>query len=97
VDDARKLALDVRGRLEPQRAAVVVIAVRNDGKANVVVTAGPSAQQRGLKSGALIRDLAAVLGGGGGGKDELAIAGGSRAEGVPEAIALVPKLVANAL
>jgi alanyl-tRNA synthetase len=97
VDDARKLALDVRGRLEPQRAAVVVIAVRNDGKANLVVTAGPSAQQRGLKSGALIRDLAAVLGGGGGGKDELAIAGGSRAEGVPEAIALVPKLVANAL
>jgi alanyl-tRNA synthetase len=97
VDDARKLALDVRGRLEPARPAVVVIAVRNDGKANIVVTAGPSAQQRGLKSGELIRDLAAVLGGGGGGKDELATAGGSRADGVPEAIALVPKLVANAL
>jgi alanyl-tRNA synthetase len=97
VDDARKLALDVRGRLEPKRPAVVVIAVRNDGKANVVVTAGPAAQQRGLKAGALIRDLAAVLGGGGGGKDELAIAGGSRADGVPEAIALVPKLVAGAL
>jgi alanyl-tRNA synthetase len=97
VDDARRLAVDVRGRLEPRRPAVVVIAVRNDGKANIVVTAGQAAQQRGLKAGVLIRDLAAVLGGGGGGKDELAIAGGSRADGVPEALALVPKLVAGAL
>jgi alanyl-tRNA synthetase len=97
VDDARKLALDVRGRLEPQRPAVVVIAVRNDGKANIVVTAGPGAVGRGLRSGALIRELAAVLGGGGGGKDELAIAGGANADAVPEAIALVPKLVASAL
>jgi alanyl-tRNA synthetase len=97
VDDARKLALDVRGRIEPKRAAVVVVAVRTDGKANVVVTVGDSARMRGLKAGTLIRDLAAVLGGGGGGKDELAIAGGSRADGVPEAIALVPKLVAQFL
>ena len=95
VDDARKLALDVRGRLEPKRPAVVVIAVRNDGKANVVVTAGPSAQQRGLKAGALIREIAPVLGGGGGGKDELAIAGGARGDGVPEALALVPRLVSS--
>jgi alanyl-tRNA synthetase len=97
VDDARKLAVDVRGRLEPKRPAVVVVAVRGDGKANVVVTVGESARGRGLKAGTLIRDLAPVLGGGGGGKDELAIAGGSRADGVPEALALVPKLVANAL
>jgi alanyl-tRNA synthetase len=44
-----------------------------------------------------VRELAPVLGGGGGGKDELAIAGGSRAEGVPEAIAAVPGLVARSL
>ena len=97
VDDARKLAVDVRSRLEPARPAVVVVAVRSDGKANVVVTAGREAQARGLKAGALVRELAPVLGGGGGGKDELAIAGGTRAEGVPEAIALVPKLVAQSL
>jgi alanyl-tRNA synthetase len=98
VDDARKLALDVRARLEQQgRPAVVVVAVRGDGKANIVATVGESARSRGLKAGALIRDLAPVLGGGGGGKDELAIAGGSRADGVPEALSLVPKLVANAL
>jgi alanyl-tRNA synthetase len=97
VDDARKLALDVRGRLEPKRPAVVVVAVRGDGKANVVVTVGETARARGLKAGALVRDLAPVLGGGGGGKDELAIAGGTRADGVPEVVALVPKLVARAL
>ncbi len=97
VDDARKLAVDVRGRIEPKRPAVVVVAVRGEGRANVVVTAGESARARGLKAGALIREIAPVLGGGGGGKDELAIAGGSRADGVPEALALVPKLVAAAL
>jgi alanyl-tRNA synthetase len=96
VDDARKLAVDVRGRIEPGRPAVVVVAVRGEGKANVVVTCGPSAQARGLKAGALIRDLAAMLGGGGGGKDELAMAGGTRPEGVPEALAAVPGLVAAA-
>ncbi|HWL36469.1 MAG TPA: alanine--tRNA ligase [Frankiaceae bacterium] len=97
VDDARKLALDIRGRIEPKRPAVVVVAVRGDGKANVVVTVGQTAQQRGLKAGALVRELAPVLGGGGGGKDELAIAGGSRAEGVPDALAMVTRLVSAAL
>jgi alanyl-tRNA synthetase len=97
VDDARKLAVDIRSRIEPKRPAVVVVAVRGDGKANIVVTAGKEAQARGLKAGALVRELAPVLGGGGGGKDELAIAGGSRADGVPEAIALVPGLVARSL
>ena len=94
VDDARKLAVDIRGRIEPKRPAVVVVAVRSEGKANVVVTAGPSAQARGLKAGALVRELAPLLGGGGGGKDELAIAGGSKPEGVPDALAMVPRLVA---
>jgi alanyl-tRNA synthetase len=98
VDDARKLAVDVRGRIEQGGApAVVVVAVRGDGKANVVVTCGPAAQARGLKAGALVRELATLLGGGGGGKDELAIAGGSRAEGVPEALARVVPLVAATL
>ena len=96
VDDARRLAVDVRGRLEPQRPAVVVVAVRGDGKANIVVTCGPTAQARGLKAGALVRELAPLLGGGGGGKDELAIAGGTKAEGVPEVLAAVPRLVARA-
>jgi alanyl-tRNA synthetase len=98
VDDARKLALDVRGRLENAgRPAVVVVATRGDGKANVVVTAGAAAQGRGLKAGALVRDLAPMLGGGGGGKDELAIAGGTNADGVPSALAAVPRLVAQGL
>ncbi len=97
VDDARKLALDVCGRLEPARPAVVVVAVRGDDKANVVVAVGSSAQARGLAAGALVRELAPLLGGGGGGKDELAVAGGGRPDGVPDALARVPGLVASVL
>ena len=95
VDDARKLANDVRGRIEPGRPAVVVVAVRGDGKAQVVVTAGPSARARGLKAGAIVREIAPLLGGGGGGKDDIATAGGGNPDGVPEALALVPRLVAG--
>ncbi len=95
VDDVRKLALDVRGRLDPGRPAVVVIAVRGADSANLVVTAGPEARAAGLSAGALIAELAPLLGGGGGGKDDLAIAGGKRPDGVPEALALVPTLVAK--
>jgi alanyl-tRNA synthetase len=97
VDDARRLANDVRGRLEPARPAVVVVAVRADAKAQVVVTCGPTAQARGLKAGALVRELAGLLGGGGGGKDDIATAGGSNPAGVPDALAAVPRLVAQSL
>ncbi|HZG95343.1 MAG TPA: alanine--tRNA ligase, partial [Mycobacteriales bacterium] len=95
IDDARKLALDVRGRLEPARPAVVVVAVPGDGKVQLVVTTGPQAQARGLKAGTLIRELAPLVGGRGGGKDDVAIGGGGDPSGVREAFAAVPRLVAQ--
>ncbi len=95
IDDARKLALDVRGRLEPGRPAVVVIAVPGEGKAQVLVAVGAGAQARGLQAGALVRSLAPVLGGGGGGSPDVAVGGGTRVAGIPEALALAPALVAQ--
>ncbi|HVE98088.1 MAG TPA: alanine--tRNA ligase [Mycobacteriales bacterium] len=97
IDDARKLAIDVRGRLESDRPGVVVVAVPADGKAQVVVAVGAAAQQRGLQAGALVRSLAPVLGGGGGGSADVAVGGGTRVEGIAEALALAPQLVAQAL
>ncbi|HVF19147.1 MAG TPA: DHHA1 domain-containing protein, partial [Mycobacteriales bacterium] len=97
VDDARKLAMDVRGRLEESHPGVVVIVVRGDGKAQVVVAVGPAARDLGLQAGALVRSLAPILGGGGGGSADIAVGGGTNVDGVAEAMRMVPQLVAQAL
>jgi alanyl-tRNA synthetase len=45
----------------------------------------------------LVRPAAALIGGGGGGKPTLAQAGGREVARLPDAVALVPKLVAESL
>ena len=93
VDDLRRLAADVRGRLEPTRPAVVVVGASADGKAQLVVVTGELARARGLKAGALVRDLAPLVGGRGGGKDDFAVGGGSDPAGLATALAAVAGLV----
>ncbi len=97
VDDARRLAIDVRERLEENHPGVVVIAVPAEGKAQVVVAVGQAARDLGLQAGALVRTLAPILGGGGGGSDDIAVGGGTNVNGITEALTLVPQLVAQAL
>jgi alanyl-tRNA synthetase len=96
VDDLRRLAIDVRGRLEPTRPAVVVVGVRSDDKAQLVVATGPGARERGLRAGQLVGELAPLVGGRGGGKDDLAVGGGGQPAGLAGALARVPHLVAQA-
>ncbi|MDQ1709804.1 MAG: alanyl-tRNA synthetase, partial [Frankiaceae bacterium] len=96
VDDLRKLAVDVRGRLEPARPAVVVVGASSAGKAQLVVVTGDGARARGLKAGALVRDLAPLVGGRGGGKDEFAVGGGNDPAGMARALAAVAGLVTAA-
>jgi alanyl-tRNA synthetase len=95
VDDLRRLALDVRGRIEPTRPVVVVVGVAGDGKAQLVVATDAGARERGLKAGQLVRALAPLVGGKGGGKDDLAVGGGGDAAGLPTALSRVVSLVAQ--
>jgi len=76
-DGIRKLALDVRGRLGDQRAAVVVIAGVPTDRPAVVVAVNEAARNLGLSAGALVRAAAGALGGGGGGRDDIAQGGGA--------------------
>ncbi|HEY9371813.1 DHHA1 domain-containing protein, partial [Streptomyces sp.] len=92
-DDLRRLVLDVRGRIQGGRAAVVALFTVNNGKPLTVIATNDAARDRGLKAGDLVRTAAKTLGGGGGGKPDVAQGGGQNPEAVPEAIAAVERLV----
>jgi len=85
-DDVRRLALDVRGRIPPNRAVAVAVAAVASGRPVLVVAVNDAARERGVKAGELVRAAAQLLGGGGGGKDDIAQGGGSRPEGVDDAL-----------
>jgi alanyl-tRNA synthetase len=77
VDGIRKLALDVRGQIPPGRPGVVVIAGVPGDRPAVVVALNDAARGLGLAAGALIGTATAVLGGRGGGRDDIAQGGGA--------------------
>jgi alanyl-tRNA synthetase len=75
-DGIRKVALDIRGRLPADRAAVVVAIGVTDGRPTVVVAVNDAGRAAGLRAGALVLAAAGALGGRGGGKDDVAQGGG---------------------
>jgi alanyl-tRNA synthetase len=89
----RDTAEQLRGRLG---SGVVVLALREQGKATVVAAVTPDLAAK-VKAGDLVNQLAAPLGGKGGGRPELAMAGGTRVEGLGAALAAVKPLLAAAL
>ncbi|MDO4519380.1 MAG: alanine--tRNA ligase [Eubacteriales bacterium] len=68
---------------------VVVLASVNDGKVNLLAMVTEQAQKAGAHAGNLIKAIAAIVGGGGGGRPNMAQAGGKNPAKVPEAIAAV--------
>jgi alanyl-tRNA synthetase len=76
-DSIRKLALDIRGRLAPDRPGVVVVAGIPADRPTIVVTVNDAGRARGLAAGALVLTATSVLGGRGGGKDDVAQGGGA--------------------
>jgi alanyl-tRNA synthetase len=76
-DGIRKLALDVRGQLPTDRPSVVVIAGVPADRPAVVITVNDAARTRGLAAGSLVVTATGVLGGRGGGRDDIAQGGGA--------------------
>ena len=65
---------------------VAVLAATQDGKANIAVAVGKEAQQKGLNAGKIVREVAKVAGGNGGGKAEFAMAGAKDLTKLDEAL-----------
>ena len=94
-DDLRKLVLDVRGRVQGGRPAVVALFTVAKDRPLTVIATNEAARERGIKAGELVRTAAKTLGGGGGGKDDVAQGGGQNPSAIEEAVAAVERLIAG--
>ncbi len=74
---------------------VVVLASEKDGKVNLIAMATDAAMKSGAHAGNLIKGIAALVGGGGGGRPNMAQAGGKNPAGIPQAIAAVADVLAG--
>jgi alanyl-tRNA synthetase len=79
------------------KSGVGVIGVVNNGKPLIVAVVTQDLIARGVKAGDLVREAAKVVGGGGGGRPDMAQAGGKDPAKLAEALAIVPGLVEAAL
>ena len=66
---------------------IVVLASAKDGKVNLIVMATDAAMKQGAHAGNLIKAIAPCVGGGGGGRPNMAQAGGKNPAGIREALA----------
>ncbi len=74
---------------------VVVLASAAEGKVSLMATATDGAQKQGAHAGNLIKAIAGLVGGGGGGRPGMAQAGGKNPAGIEAAIAKVEEVVAE--
>ncbi|WP_304229893.1 alanine--tRNA ligase [Lactobacillus kitasatonis] len=86
MNDLRELADNWKSG---NKSDVLVLAANNDGKANMIISLDQKALDKGLKAGDLIKIAAPIFGGGGGGRPNMAQAGGKKPEGLNDAIKAV--------
>ena len=89
-DGMREMGDFLRDKL---RSAVVVLGTLGEGGPILVAMATPDLVERGIDSGSLARNAAKLMGGGGGGRPDMAQAGGRQPEKLDDALASVPALV----
>ena len=76
---------------------VVVLASAVDGKVSLMATATDGAQKKGAHAGNLLKAIAGLVGGGGGGRPGMAQAGGKNPDGIDAAIAKAAEVAAEQL
>lgn len=84
-DDLRPIASQVLSRLGDD-AAVVALGCESGGRATVLVVVNQSALDHGAHAGHLVKEAVALMGGGGGGKPNMAQGGGPNGSELPAAL-----------
>jgi alanyl-tRNA synthetase len=93
VKSLRSLGDAVKDKLD----GVLVLAGANDGKAVLLCLVSDNYVKKGIHAGKLVKELAAAVGGSGGGRPDSAQAGGSSPEKIGDALLLLPQLISSQL
>ncbi len=88
----RDLGDQLRAKLQE---GVIVLISETGGKVNMVAMATDEAMKKGAHAGNLIKGIAGLVGGGGGGRPNMAQAGGKNPGGIDEAIKEASKVLAG--
>ena len=89
-DDLRGMADFLIDRLD---GGVIVLAAINDGKVSLVVKADKKACAAGVHAGKIVKEISKLVGGGGGGRPDMAQAGGKNPDGVPKMFDAAKKIL----
>lgn len=90
----RNLGDELKGKIGE---GVVVLASALDGKVSLIAMASEEAMKKGAHAGNLIKEIASLVGGGGGGRPNMAQAGGKNPAGIDDAITKVIDVLENQL
>ncbi len=93
-----KALLDVADRLKNKLGdAAIVLGSTGENRVDLVASVAPALVQRGVRAGEIVKLAAAEVGGGGGGRDTLARAGGRDPAGLPRAFEVARAAIDSAL
>jgi len=90
-DGLRSVADSLKAKIE---SGVVVLASATDGKVQIVVAVTPDLTSK-IKAGQIVKEIAPIVGGGGGGRPDFAEAGGKQPEKIDEMLAASEAVVAR--
>jgi len=96
MDDLRSMANEVRGRLAT-RGVIVLGSAADDGKAQLICTITGDLAEAGLQARPILHPAAQVVGGGAGGKGDMAQAGGKEGSRLDEALQVAAAQARDAL
>lgn len=92
MNELRNLGDDLKSKLG---SGVIVLASVNEGKVNLMVAATDDVVAKGAHAGNIIKAAAPKVGGGGGGRPNMAQAGGKNPSGINEALAAAKEALAS--
>lgn len=82
---------------EKTEDGVVVLASAVDGNVSLIAMAGSAAQKKGAHAGNMIKAIASLVGGGGGGRPNMAQAGGKNPGGIGDALKKAAEVLSQQL
>ena len=93
MNELRNLSDDLKAKLES--GVVLIASAQGDDKVNLIVTATDDAVKAGVHAGNIIKACAPMVGGGGGGRPNMAQAGGKNPSGIDKAVEVARNTLAE--